>query len=218
MIGILPAEYVAPDDDDWNAAFGVACDQIHHALIESARDRGRICPPLAVEVIGHCVPHLNRVMEHMTAAAMSRAADAADQSIEALPGDAGFRVTFNARTQLTITFCGIEECDVRDGGGAVVLPANEFFDDACIVDRRSALGAFVTHHFPDEIDAFKQIVAAERRSLRPILVERETGQLQESYGVGTSIYLPLPLDSDLQIILTAATRKRAGEGIKAEPE
>jgi hypothetical protein len=39
---------------------------------------------------------------------------------------------------------------------------------------RSALGSFVLHHFGDQLDAFKRLVAKERQQLRPILVERET--------------------------------------------
>jgi Predicted nucleotide-binding protein containing TIR-like domain/Domain of unknown function (DUF6430) len=217
LSGVLPAEYTVPDDDDWMSAFGVACDQIHEALIESARERGRRCPPLTSDIVGLCVPHLNRVMEHMTGALAASPIDISAACVETLPADGSLRAHVNPRQQLTVTYGGIEQCASDSRDAVVVLPANEFFDDACIVDNRSALGTFVNHHFGDDLDAFKQLVASERRALRPLLVEREAGQYQESYGVGTSIYLSLPLRRSVHVILTAVTRKRAGEGIKAEP-
>ena len=99
----------------------------------------------------------------------------------------------------------------------MVLPANEFLDDACITDSGSALGAFVKRHFGDAVDGFKEVVARARRELPSVFVEREKGKYQESYGVGTSLFLPAPvLGRPVNVILTAVTRKRAGEGIKAE--
>lgn len=100
----------------------------------------------------------------------------------------------------------------------VVLPANEFFDDACIADHKSALGACVKDHFPGQVEDFKELVARRRETLPPpAFVEREEGLYQESYGVGTSLWLDAPLGSKCRLILSSVTRKRAGEGIRAEP-
>lgn len=98
------------------------------------------------------------------------------------------------------------------------LPVNEFFDDECITDKRSALGAFVNAHFRDsELDELKRRVAEQRNQLPRTCVERETGRFEESYGVGSALYLRAAGDGGRPIILCAVTRMRAEEGIKAEP-
>jgi len=82
---------------------------------------------------------------------------------------------------------------------------------------RSALGSFVLQHFGNQLDDFNRLVAKERQQLRPTLVERESNHYAVSYGVGTSLWLDAPLGSPLRLILCAVTRKRVGEGLKADP-
>jgi hypothetical protein len=128
-----------------------------------------------------------------------------------------FHVQLAARSELTVAYGRIEDSPCEDSRTVVVLPANEFLDDACITDSRSALGAFVKHHFGDTIDGFKRLIADKRRELPSGVVERETGTYQECYGVGASLFVPAPFGRPMNLILTAVTRKRAGEGIKSEP-
>ena len=217
LLGVQPAEYVEPKDRDWVSALAVPWDNINETLAESARSRGAKHPPLSSAMVSGCLPQINGVMDRLTSAIMSNAIEVSDGLVETLPDSAGFRVPLSTRSDLRVTFGRIEDCSCNELGSAIALPANEFFDDACITDRASALGAFVARHFGDRIDRFKDLVATERKQLHPALVEREAGSHQETYGVGTSVYLDLPLGSELRIILCAVTRKRAGQGIKAEP-
>jgi hypothetical protein len=216
LLGVLPAEYQEPHDGDWLSALGPACDQIHAALADSARARGAVSMPLAVDVLSDCVESLNRTMHHMTTTVASNQSSDSD-CIEDLPDGDGFVVHCGVRSDLTLRFGRIEECPCEGEGSVIALPANEFFDDECITDARSALGSLVLHHFRDQVDAFRGLVARERHQRKPILVERESNRYAESYGVGTSLWLDAPLGSRLRLILTAVTRKRVGEGLKAEP-
>jgi hypothetical protein len=216
LLGVLPAEYEEPRDGDWLSALGQACDQIDAALGESARVRGASSAPLATDIMSGCIEHVNRAMQHITATVASRGSADSD-CVEALPDDSGFVVHCGVRSDLTLRFGRIEDCRCDEPGSVIALPANEFFDDECVTDVRSALGSFVLHHFSDQLDAFNRLVANERQQLRPMLVERESNLYAESYGVGTSLWLDAPLGSRLKLILSAVTRKRVGEGLKSEP-
>ncbi len=214
LLGVLPAEYEEPHDEDWSSALGPACDQIDAALGESARARGAHSPPLAIDVMTDCVESFNRAMQQVAGTTACRSPF--NDCIEDLPGG-GFVVHCGTRSDLTLKFGRIEECQCEGQGSVIALPANEFFDDECITDARSALGAFVLHHFTDRVDEFKRLVAKERQQRTGTLVERESNQFAASYGVGRSLWLDAPLGSRLRLILAAVTRKRVGEGLKAEP-
>ena len=215
LLGITPAEYTPPDDGDWVAALAVACHEIHESLAEAAVSRGRNQPPLASAVFLECAPMLNKVMERLAEVSV-RDGDDCDKSLKSSTLGR-FHVQLAAKSELTVTYGRIEDCPCEDSRTVVVLPANEFLDDACITDSASALGAFVKRRFGDAIDEFTQLIVRARRELPSVFVEREKGKYQESYGVGTSLYLPAPLlEQPVSVILTAVTRKRAGEGIKAE--
>ena len=68
------------------------------------------------------------------------------------------------------------------------------------------MGAFVTHHFDRQVDDFTKLVAKGRATLPPPkFVEREEGLYQESYGVGTSLWLDRPLGSKCPLILCEVT-------------
>jgi hypothetical protein len=55
--------------------------------------------------------------------------------------------------------CGrIEECDCADEVCLIALPANEFFDDDCVYDPRSALGAFIQRHFKNNEKEIQELV------------------------------------------------------------
>jgi hypothetical protein len=125
-----------------------------------------------------CIEHVNRAMQHIAATITSR--DSADTDcVEALPDESGFVVHCGVRWDLTLRFGRIEDCLCDEPGSVIALPANEFFDDECVTDVRSALGSFVQHHFGDRLDDFNRLVAKERRQLRPMLVERESNLYAE---------------------------------------
>lgn len=53
---------------------------------------------------------------------------------------------------------------------AVVLPANEYFDDECVRDERSALVAFVQKHFATRITELQVLIRDElQRHALPVV-------------------------------------------------
>ena len=72
----------------------------------------------------------------------------------------------------TVSGCEIRvaEGQVQDFAAApgvtIVLPCNEYFDDRCVEDTRSALGAYANHVFEGQVAAFVALVKDEcRKSL-----------------------------------------------------
>ena len=118
-------------------------------------------------------------------------------------------------TALNVTHGRIEDTRVTDGA-VLVLPANEYFDDDCVNDRRSALGAFVQTHFAGRVGELQQLVRMELGSLSTTSVEKRSGETALSYGIGTCVFLDRPLGSDHRLILTAVTTERSGIGLRAE--
>ncbi|HET7213409.1 MAG TPA: macro domain-containing protein [Terriglobia bacterium] len=119
-------------------------------------------------------------------------------------------------SRVNVAYGKIEDAEVLGPSNAVVLPANEFFDDECIRDGRSALGAYMLKHFPGQIEDIQRLVKARLEDLPSKTVEKEKGALRQSYGVGTCVFLDAPLSSSHRIILAAVTEKRTGTGLKAE--
>jgi len=116
-----------------------------------------------------------------------------------------------------ISFGRIENWECSDRSCAIALPANEFFDDECINDRDSALGAYIQSKFPGKIDDILKLISQRLEGLPSEQIEKEPGKLDESYDIGTCVYLDRPLSVDKRIILASATTKRAGQGLRAEP-
>jgi hypothetical protein len=133
----------------------------------------------------------------------------------------GCRRTQSVKTitgcDIDVTNGRIENCAITGAHGAVILPANEFFDDDCVSDRRSVLGAFVNSKFRGGVKTFQEAVKAELDRYQHHAVEKEPGTYRESYGAGTAVFLKAETDSDSNVIVVAVTTKRAGEGIRATP-
>jgi O-acetyl-ADP-ribose deacetylase (regulator of RNase III) len=98
----------------------------------------------------------------------------------------------------------------------VALPANEYFDDECVTDRHSSLGAFVEHYFAHTVGDFLRAIAAELSDLPAERVPRAERRIDDSYGIGRAIFLN-ELASGHRIILVSATTERTGIGLRAEP-
>jgi hypothetical protein len=121
------------------------------------------------------------------------------------------------KANIKIHFGKIEEVyNGEDSSSVVVLPANEFFDDDCINDKRSALGSFMQEKFGNRIHEIQQLINEQLSMISSIQVEKETGKLAKSYGIGTCLFLDCPLLSNYKIILVSVTTKRAKEGLLAE--
>jgi predicted nucleotide-binding protein len=115
--------------------------------------------------------------------------------------------------QVNIKYGRIEEV-TSDVSTAIVLPANEFFDDECINDPRSALGSFFQAHFPNRIHDIQEQIRAGLQLSAATPVEKRPGIVQDSFGVGTCVFLDRPLQSQHRLILAAVTTDR--HGIRSE--
>lgn len=119
------------------------------------------------------------------------------------------------RTKLIIHFGKIEEIEKTEGNSVVILPANEFFDDECIHDKDSSLGAYIQKYYKNQEKEIQKLVLSslDSQNLPKILVEKEKGKQKESYGIGTSVFLDNPLNTKEKIILVSVTEKRAGKSL-----
>ncbi|MEI6332745.1 MAG: TIR domain-containing protein [Pseudanabaena sp. ELA645] len=118
--------------------------------------------------------------------------------------------------KINVKFGRIEEGEYSEHGCLVALPANEFFDDDCIYDTRSALGAFMQHNFKGNIPNIQSIVKTQLSCEQGTEVEKKPGEFLKSYGVGKCVFLQSPLTSNFQIALVSVTTQRANEGLKAD--
>jgi len=104
-----------------------------------------------------------------------------------------------------------------EAGAAVVLPCNEYFDDRCVEDKKSALGAYVNRVFEGQVEAFVSLMTSEsRKRLGPGKEYQKTKeQRAESFGVGCCVLLDKPLGRSVPVALISTTTQRAGEGLSA---
>jgi hypothetical protein len=96
----------------------------------------------------------------------------------------------------------------------VILPANDLFNDACINDRRSALGAFVLTRFPGKTAQFEDAVKDGLTQLPAPTVQVGTDGLPR-YELGTSVYLDHPLGESMHLLVCAAT-ELTSEGLRGD--
>jgi len=120
------------------------------------------------------------------------------------------------RTEVRVRFGDIRSCDSKEPGSVVALPANEFFDDDCIRDGRSALGAYMKHAFCDQIADIQKLIAQKLANAPSELVEREYNERAMSYGLAKCVHLKDPLSSGRNLMLVSVTTKRAGVGLRSE--
>jgi O-acetyl-ADP-ribose deacetylase (regulator of RNase III) len=128
------------------------------------------------------------------------------------PGAVSLRL---GRTSVRVEVGRIQDYQSADSRAVVALPANEYFDDECIADANSSLGAFVQHHFKDRVDDVVRQVRAELIDTPSQRVPRADRRIDESYGIGEAIFLSMR--QDCQLILVSATTERTGIGLRAEP-
>jgi len=119
-------------------------------------------------------------------------------------------------SKINILFGRLESLSNEFEEAMVILPANEFFDDECINDSRSALGAYFNKKFTNQTEQIKELILHELKDAKSLEVEKETNVMQKSYGVGKGVLLKNPMGSNQPVMLVAVTTKRAGEGLSAE--
>jgi hypothetical protein len=211
LLGINTAGF-QPDraDGNWRAALQPACDQIARSL-KSAR------PPAIPLLEDRLIPDL-RSFHQMLARTF---AGALGESGPGRPG--GWTEADNCftgsigRTQVRVGYGRIEDCDATDKASVIALPANEFFDDECLNDPNSALGAYFRRALPGRILEVRRLVEAGLRGIPCQPVERAPGDFADSYGVGRSVFLDQPLGSSQSVVLVSTTTQRAGAGLRSEP-
>lgn len=98
---------------------------------------------------------------------------------------------------------------------AVVLPCNEYFDDRCVDDTGSALGAYANRAFEGQVNEFVSLMKEEcKRRLGPGKEQRKTvDERAESFGVGRCVMLIRPLGRAMPIALLSTTTQRVDQGL-----
>jgi Domain of unknown function (DUF6430) len=119
------------------------------------------------------------------------------------------------QAEISVVFGQIENASQQHQDSIVVLPANEFFDDDCMQDAKSALGAFVLRYFSGRVHELKESLARALKAYPSEVVEKEAGHSAPSFGVGTCVVLERPLQTQWRLIFAAVTSKRARQGLQA---
>ena len=100
----------------------------------------------------------------------------------------------------------------------VVLPSNEYFDDQCAYDPRSALGAYVNKVFPGRTDDFISLIKSECAKNLGAGTERQKREHERaiSFGPGRALLIQNALGSDIPIALVSTATQRSGQGLVAK--
>jgi O-acetyl-ADP-ribose deacetylase (regulator of RNase III) len=211
LVGLTTARYDAVrfDSGDERSAVGSACRRIRQAVKSI---QVRMAPePSSQARLDRAMRRMSKDLEHLLSE------PAAPPGRSGTPSDSSGPVSFRlGRTNVQVELGRIQDYRPEDSRAVVALPANEYFDDECITDTNSSLGAFVQHHFADRIEEFVQHVQAELISLPSQRVPRAERRIDESYGIGQAIFLS-KLQSECRLILVSATTERTGIGLRAEP-
>jgi O-acetyl-ADP-ribose deacetylase (regulator of RNase III) len=191
------------------AAVAPACSQIRQQL-ESAQLR--VSPePRFRERLDRAMRRMSTDLENLLADYGS-SKNAADHLVE-WPKAVSVQL---ARATICVEAGRIQDYQSADTREVVALPANEYFDDECITDTSSSVGAFVQHHFRDSLSDFITQVQEELNDVSSQRVPRAERRIDESYGIGEAILLR-NLHPEHRLILVSATTERTGVGLRAEP-
>src|SRR5260370_7538776 len=120
----------------------------------------------------------------------------------------------------------VSDCEVRvvegrledyapDAGTTIVLPSNEYFDDRCVGDTKSALGAYVNRVFEGQAAEFVSLIQDEcHKKLGAGVEQQKTDEERaKSFGVGKCVLLLKPLGRSVPVALVSTTTQRANEGL-----
>ncbi len=100
---------------------------------------------------------------------------------------------------------------------AIALPCNEYFDDHCVRDSKSALGAYASSVFKGDAEGLISLIRLEcQERLGPgVLRQKTRDEVALSFGPGRCILLMKPLGQPVPVALVSTTTQRAGEGLVA---
>ena len=210
LAGITTARYEAARfEREPRPAVGSACTQIRQAL-------RAVQPRMAPEPRSRA--RLDRAMSRMSKDLEYLLGDheAAQRNLDrAASWPQPVELKFG-RTSLCVEVGRIQDYHSDDQSAVIALPANEYFDDECISDVNSSLGAYVQHHFRNRVRDFIKQVQAELADIPAQRVPRAERRVGESYGIGEAIFLS-HFQPHHRLILVSATTERTGIGLRAEP-
>ncbi|MFI0849456.1 macro domain-containing protein [Mesorhizobium sp. IMUNJ 23232] len=95
------------------------------------------------------------------------------------------------------------------------LPCNEYFDDRCIDDGRSTLGAYVHRHYGERSSSFAALIQAQcKRKFGDGADQQKTAdETAKSFGVGRCILISAPFGESPPVALVSTTTQRSGQGL-----
>ena len=140
----------------------------------------------------------------------------ADLDLTRVKGRDGTFWTTVAGCEIRVITGRIENQGANEGS-VVSLPCNEYFDDRCAGDTRSALGAYVNRAFEGQVEELVALVKEEcKKQLGPGTEQQKTNdERAESFGAGRCVLLARPLNRSIPIALLSTTTQRAGQGLSA---
>ena len=190
------------------AAVGPACTQIREHLRQL--QLRVIAEPTSRARLDRAMARLSRDLEYLLAVQPARR-PYGDDGLSGLP--ASIKI---GRAKTQIVAGRIQDYQIEHDRAAIALPANEYFDDECITDAHSSLGAFVLHHFENRLDDFLGEINVETEGLTSQRVPRAERRIGDSFGIGQALYLR-GLAPQHNVIIVSATTERIGIGLRAEP-
>jgi len=129
-----------------------------------------------------------------------------------------FTFNFN-RTVIKIHLGKLEDIVPVNENAITILPANDVFDDKCITDRRSVLGAFVYKNYCNlEHQILNDIIdnLNSKEHCAKIKVNSEGDIFKDSYGIGAYAYFKDYKGKGFNVAFTAVTEKRSGDGVYSD--
>ncbi len=211
LIGLTTAHYNADrlNSGQWRAAVGPACTKIREALRSiQLRMAGQ---PRSQERLDRAMRRMSKDLESLFAA--HNAPPSHTARLSEAPGVVSLQL---GRASVSVEIGRIQDYLSSGSQTVIALPANEYFDDECISDTNSSLGAFVQHHFGEHVDDFVRQVRAELVGIPTQRVPRAERRIDDSYGIGQAVFLSKLLPK-YKLILVSATTERTGIGLRAEP-
>jgi hypothetical protein len=214
LLGLVAAEYEpSRSDGNWEASVSPACSRIRAALQKLTERKPPVDRRLDILTAG-----LDWMQDYVNKSLKSLLTE--EEQPSAAPSgitgtDDEYRMHIG-RTEVCVRFGDIRSCHSKDPGAVVALPANEFFDDDCIRDTRSALGAYMASAFPQAIGDIQKSIAQKLENAPSELVEREHDERARSFGVAKCVCLKNALSSGRNVMFVSVTTKRAGIGLRSE--
>ncbi|HEY3972553.1 MAG TPA: macro domain-containing protein [Candidatus Sulfotelmatobacter sp.] len=142
--------------------------------------------------------------------------DAGGLDLRRVSGSKGEFWTTVSGCEIRVVSGRIEDYEAPPGS-AIVLPCNEYFDDLCVNDIRSALGAYASRAFEGRVDDFVALIKDEcSKKLGPGSEKQKTEKERAaSFGIGRCLLLLKPLGRSAPIALVSTSTQAAGQGLSS---